>query len=92
MVERASLETVKTTKGKKGGYYGIAPVMRYEMTQVHVLMFISFLNLNTVRTKIKERVFYKEGCEITEIHTFHPLNVTRQINDVVCTDLTSSKI
>ena len=40
----------------------IAPVMRYEMTLVHVLMFISFLNLtsiNTVRTKIKVRVFYK---------------------------------
>ena len=39
----------------------IAPVMRYEMTLVHVLMFISFLNLtsiNTVRTKIKVRVFY----------------------------------
>ena len=40
----------------------IAPVMRYEMTLVHVLMFISFLKLtstNTVRTKIKVRVFYK---------------------------------
>ena len=40
----------------------IAPVMRYEMTLAHVLMFISFLNLtsiNTVRTKIKVRVFYK---------------------------------
>ena len=40
----------------------VAPVMRYEMTLVHVLMFISFLNLtsiNTVRTKIKVRVFYK---------------------------------
>ena len=39
----------------------IVPVMRYEMTLVHVLMFISFLNLtsiNTVRTKIKVRVFY----------------------------------
>ena len=40
----------------------IAPVMRYEMTLAHVLMFISFLNLtstNTVRAKIKVRVFYK---------------------------------
>ena len=33
--------------------HNIAPVMRYEMTLVHVLMFISFLNLtsiNIVRT------------------------------------------
>ena len=40
----------------------VAPVMRDEMTRIHVLMFISFLNLfsiNTVRTKIKVRVFYK---------------------------------
>ena len=40
----------------------VAPVMRYEMTRIHVLMFISFLNLfsiNTVRTKIKVTVFYK---------------------------------
>ena len=39
-------------------YLTIAPVMRYEMTLVHVLMFISFLNLtsiNTLRTKIKVR-------------------------------------
>ena len=42
--------------------HNIAPVMRYEMTLVHVLMFTSLLNLtsiNIVRTKKKVRVFYK---------------------------------